>query len=39
MPRGQETSAYDPCFWPIFVDFQNEVTGLCVNDSINKDME
>ena len=22
------------CFWSIFVDFQNEATGLCVNNSI-----
>ena len=25
------------CFSPIFVDFQNEATGLCVNNSIDKD--
>ena len=21
-----------PCFWPIFVDFQNETASLCVNN-------
>ena len=26
-------------FWPIFVDFQNEAAGLCVNNSINKDVK
>ena len=26
------------CFWPIFADFQNEAAGLCVNNSIDKDV-
>ena len=26
-------------FWPIFVDFRNEATSLCVNNSINKDVK
>ena len=28
-----------PCFWPIFVDFQNEASGLCTNNLINKDVK
>ena len=28
-----------PCFWPIFVDFQNKVAGVCVNNSIYKDVK
>ena len=27
------------CLWPIFVDFQNEGTGLCINNSIDKDVK
>ena len=27
------------CFWLILVDFQNETAGLCVNNSINKDVK
>ena len=26
------------CFWPIFVDFQNEAASLCVNNSINSEV-
>ena len=26
-----------PCFWPIFVDFQNKAASLCFNNSTNKD--
>ena len=25
-----------PGFWQIFIDFQNEATGICINNSINK---
>ena len=28
-----------PCFWPFFIDFRNEVPGLCVNNSINEGMK
>ena len=28
-----------PCFWPIFVNFQNEAVSLCVNNLINKDVK
>ena len=28
-----------PNFGPIFVDFQNEAGGLCVNNFINKDVK
>ena len=28
-----------PCFWPIFVDFQNEADGLCVNHPTDKDLK
>ena len=27
-----------PCFWQIFVDFQNAAAGLYINNSINKDV-
>ena len=27
------------CFWPIFVDFQNEAAGLCFDNSIDKDVK
>ena len=27
-----------PGFWPIFLDFQNEVAGFCFNSSNNKDV-
>ena len=26
-------------FWPIFADFQNKAAGLCVYNSINKDVK
>ena len=29
----------DTRYWPIFVDFQDEVAGLRVNNSINKNMK
>ena len=30
---------FDTLLWLIFIDFQNEATGLCVNNSINKDVK
>ena len=36
--RAKESFSLDliPCFWPIFVDFQNEVVSLCVNNLIRE---
>ena len=30
---------FDTLFWPIFVDFRNEVVGLCVSNSITKELK
>ena len=30
-------TGFDALFWPIFVDSQNEVASLYINNSINKD--
>ena len=32
-------TGFDTLFWPIFVDFRNGTAGLCINNSVDKDMK
>ena len=32
-------TGFDTLFWPIFADFKKEATGLCVNNSVDKDVK